>query len=121
MPPNGSWLLISMKYFISPEWAGLTVFPCYWITNVSVPSTAAARKRLRTPRLTHSLFSACVGQAMLLLLQVLHIIWTHLFLRILWRIATESTGDASRKEYEGGSESDGDEPADADTAAKKRK
>jgi hypothetical protein len=46
---------------------------------------------------------------MLILLQVLHIIWTHLFLRILWRIATESTGDASRKEYEGGSESEGDE------------
>jgi hypothetical protein len=46
---------------------------------------------------------------MLLLLQVLHVIWTILFLRILWRIATEGSGDASRKEYEGGSESEGEE------------
>ncbi len=46
-------------------------------------------------------------------LQVLHILWTYLFLRILWRIATESPEEASRKEYEGGSDSDGEreEPA----------
>jgi hypothetical protein len=38
---------------------------------------------------------------------------THLFLRILWRIATESSGDASRKEYEGGSESEDEQEAEA--------
>ena len=61
---------------------------------------------------------------MLLLLLLLHIIWTHLFLRIVWRIATESSGDASRKEYEGGSDSDddGDDSgsADASTTSKKQ-
>ena len=57
---------------------------------------------------------------MLLLLQVLHIIWTHLFLRILWRIATESTGDASRKEYEGGSESEEEEAEHDDSDSKKK-
>ena len=70
---------------------------------------------------------SCARHARLLLLLLLLLLIpirsrrTHLFLRILWRIATESSGDASRKEYEGGSESDEDvdEDGSSDTPVTK--
>lgn len=49
-----------------------------------------------------------------MLLFVLHILWTFLFLRILFRILTKSAADASRNEYEGDSDDEVDDAAKTD-------
>lgn len=47
-------------------------------------------------------------QVLLLCLQALHILWTLLFLRILWRILFQTSQQAAQAEYEGESDESSD-------------
>ena len=54
-------------------------------------------------------------QVLLIALQFLHVIWTFLFFRLLYRIVVQDTQTAGQMEYEGDSEDDDDDVDDAVT------
>ena len=80
----------------------------------------ACQHRMQDRDVHGGLSSRCLqhywkSSALLLALQVMHILWFYMFLRILMKLLFPDAGatahDAGREVYEGGSDDEGDSPA----------